>query len=220
MRNSAIKKILSILIAVLPSTALRRLCYNSLLGYRIDKQSKVEAFCFINVSSLEIGPFTTVEKFNVFSGPMSLSIGERSSIGSSNQIRCGTWTSDGQHSSDNYRRRMRVGNHCRVSPGHFFDANGEIVIGNNTWITGRGSQFWTHGASKPDATVSIGANSYVGSACRFAPGSGVADHCVVSLGSVVTKTLATPYRLVGGVPAREIKDIREDIESKRLHWSF
>lgn len=96
------------------------------------------------------------------------------------------------------------------------------MIGDRCWIAGRGSQFWTHGASTPRTTVHIGADCFVGSACRFAPGAAVAEHCVVSLGSVVTRRFTTPYRLLGGVPARELRDIAEDIAAGRLfagRWS-
>ncbi|RMD70426.1 MAG: hypothetical protein D6819_04325, partial [Gammaproteobacteria bacterium] len=69
-----------------------------------------------------------------------------------------------------------------------------------------GSQFWTHGGGKAEHDIDIGAQCYIASAVRFAPGSGVGDRCVVALGAVVTKRFEASGVMLGGVPARVIKE--------------
>ncbi|MCW8088268.1 hypothetical protein OF850_22010 [Roseococcus sp. MDT2-1-1] len=218
MTSSHFRRLAALLITLLPTNGLRRAAYRWALGYEIHPTARVDALSFISVARLVLGPGAHLERFNLFSGPLSLTVGARSSIASSNQIRCGIWTGAAAPSDHGarYQQRMVVGDGCRISPGHFFDANGEILIGDRCWIAGRGSQFWTHGASTPRSTVHIGADCFIGSACRFAPGAAIADNTVVSLGSVVTRSFSTPYRLLGGVPAKELRDIEDDIRSKRL----
>ena len=97
-----------------------------------------------------------------------------------------------------------------ITSGHFIDAVGGFLLGAGSWIAGRGSQFWTHGADASDRHVSIGARCYIGSAVRFAPGASIADQSVVAIGSVVTKKFTDRRVLVAGVPASVV---REDYES-------
>jgi len=54
--------------------------------------------------------------------------------------------------------------------------------------------------------VLIGENCYLGSAVRFAPGSSVGNSVLVAMGSVVASALPVDMALVGGVPARVLKE--------------
>lgn len=99
---------------------------------------------------------------------------------------------------------MKIGVNVRIGNDHLFDCWSNITIGDNTWIAGRGSQFWTHGTSKSvkDRSIVIGSDAYIGSGSLFAPGSGVADGCLVLLGSVVTTRFESQNCKIGGNPAR------------------
>ena len=68
-----------------------------------------------------------------------------------------------------------------------------------------GSQFWTHGAGVVDRNIQIGRDCYLGSAIRFALGSGVGDNVIVAMGSVVTKKFEESMVMIGGVPATVLK---------------
>jgi acetyltransferase-like isoleucine patch superfamily enzyme/glycosyltransferase involved in cell wall biosynthesis len=57
--------------------------------------------------------------------------------------------------------------------------------------------------------VTIGNNVWIGRSCTILPGVSIGDHAVVATGSVVTKSVP-PRTLVGGVPARAIKDLVVD----------
>ncbi len=87
---------------------------------------------------------------------------------------------------------------------HYFDIAGSMTIGSRTWIAGRGSQFWTHGAGVA-GNISIGKGCYIASAVRFSPGSAVSDNTIVAMGAVVTKEFDQPNIMIAGVPANIIK---------------
>ena len=93
-----------------------------------------------------------------------------------------------------------------ITSNHYFDVAGTFVLGNNSWIAGIGSQFWTHGAGVQERNITIGERCYLGSAVRFAPGSSVGDNCIVGLGSVVTKEFNSNNAVIAGHPAKIIRE--------------
>lgn len=100
--------------------------------------------------------------------------------------------------------RFVIGSDSRIISNHYFDCWNEVQIGNRSWIAGRGSQFWTHGAPShvKDRTIVIGDDVYVGSGCLFGPGSGLGNGCLAAMGCVVSKRFDEPDTVVGGNPAR------------------
>lgn len=92
------------------------------------------------------------------------------------------------------QERIEIGKNCRIAPytlildsdfhdvkEHFQNVKGEaIIIEDNVWITSR-------------ATILKGVT--------------IGEGAVVAAGAVVTKDVA-PYTLVGGVPAKKIRDIK------------
>jgi len=102
-----------------------------------------------------------------------------------------------------------------IADAHFFDIAEKLCLGKGSWVAGRDSQFWTHGAGARDRNIEIGEHCYIGSAARFAPGSELGDNILVAMGSVVTGKLNTSNAMIGGVPARLIKE-NHDWCSKQL----
>jgi acetyltransferase-like isoleucine patch superfamily enzyme len=92
-------------------------------------------------------------------------------------------------------------------------------LGRESWIAGCGSQFWTHGISVMDRDIVIGEECYIASAVRFAPGSGIGNKVIVSMGSVVAKKIADDNIIVAGVPAQKIRDRDpEDVYKFGRYW--
>lgn len=58
------------------------------------------------------------------------------------------------------------------------------------------------------AKVTIGNNVWIGANATVLPGVTIGNHCVVAAGAVVTKDVP-PYSLVGGVPAKILKKLKE-----------
>lgn len=58
------------------------------------------------------------------------------------------------------------------------------------------------------AKVTIGNDVWIGANATVLPGVTIGNHCVVAAGAVVTKDVP-PYSLVGGVPAKILKKLKE-----------
>lgn len=109
-----------------------------------------------------------------------------------------------------------------MTPGMFGSEPWLIEIGNNVHIVS-GCNFVTHDGgvlilrdrtptleiTKP---IKIGNNVYIGLNCTILPGVVIGDNVVIAAGSVVTKDIPGGT-VVGGVPARKIKTLKE-YESK------
>ena len=94
-----------------------------------------------------------------------------------------------------------------------------IKIGDNTWIAGKNSQFWTHGSihtknENKDLSINIGNNVYVGSSCCFAPGIVINSINLIGLGSVVTNSFPQSETIIAGNPAVVVKQAID----WRLNW--
>jgi acetyltransferase-like isoleucine patch superfamily enzyme len=196
---------MAVFVSTLPSNSLRCTIYRRLFGYKI-VGTKVGLFTVIAVDEANLSN-CTIGRFNKFVGPMRLQISDGAEIESHNVIECGEWAADASHHAQ-YAKTMQIGKNARITSYHFFDVAGCIVLGDGSWIAGRGSQFWTHGVGVVDRDIQIGKKSYVGSAVRFAPGSGVGDNVIVGLGSVVTKMILTSNALISGIPAMVVKEGR------------
>lgn len=92
-----------------------------------------------------------------------------------------------------------------------FDA--KIVIGSGTWIARNvGIITSNHDITnlerhQPGKDVVIGKNCWIGMNSVILPGVELGDHTVVGAGSVVTKSFDEGYCVIGGNPARKIRDI-------------
>jgi serine acetyltransferase len=100
-----------------------------------------------------------------------------------------------------------AGKGVTISRGNRFCGPFTITIGDGAWIAGCDSQFWTHGASAMDRDVAIGHGCYLGAAVRMAPGSAIADRCVLGIASIVASRLDQADTVLGGFPARRLREI-------------
>lgn len=71
-----------------------------------------------------------------------------------------------------------------------------------------------HPASK--GNVKIGNDVWIGSDVKIMSGVTIADGCVISANAVVTKDVPKPYTIVGGVPAKLIKQRFSETITARL----
>jgi len=202
-------------ISMLPTSALRRLAYERVLGYDL-AHTAIGFGPLIAVDTARIID-SSIGRFNRFVGPMDVDIGSGSRIGNHNVFSCGQWTvSTRQVSGHSYGRTLLIGANVLITDAHFFDVAGTLAIGDGTWIAGCASQFWTHGAGATDRDIRIGKACYVASAVRFAPGASVGDRVIVALGSVVVSKIEDACVMVAGVPAKVVRtsyDWRRDVHS-------
>ena len=105
----------------------------------------------------------------------------------------------------------RIGIHCTViGPvtigSHVNLAQGIVVTALNHNFEDVAKRIDEQGVSTK--RVVIGDDVWIGANAVILPGVTIGNHCVVAAGAVVTKDVAD-NSIVGGVPAREIKRIKE-----------
>ena len=223
MQTHKIRLLLAYLIALTPTNQIRVFLYRHIFGYYID-QCKIGWSTVIVVDSAK---FTKCQigRNNKFVGPIKVIIKNDSIIGNNNIFNCGWWVRDEQFKKANYARSLEIGKNTLISNNHYFDVVGSFILADASWIAGRGSQFWTHGAGVVERNIYIGKHSYIGSAVRFAPGSSIGNNTLVGLGSVLTKEFNDENVIIAGQPATVLKknydwktkeNIEAEIKSKTL----
>lgn len=211
------------LTALLPSP-IAKVCFRVVFGYKIGKRVKV-GFSIVDAREVEIGDDVSIGHFNVFTGIKKLSIGEHSRIGVLNVFRGGEEIEIGRYCDilrlneinsipepdvvNETDPRCIIGDGCMIGASHKIDFTDRVEFGKCVILGGRNSSIWTHNRQRT-APVVVGERTYLGSEIRVAPGAAIAPKCIVGLGSVITGKFSNEYRLVGGVPAKEIKELDEE----------
>lgn len=201
MRMQKLRWLCAALVSILPFDWMRCAGYRLFPGYIIRSGARVGLLAIIAVDRFELGQGATIGRRTRFLGPMAVTIGPRTFIGRWNEFDCPETAAIREKSHMGYARCITFGADCLVHEHHYFDIYGSITVGNGTWIAGRGSQFWTHGASVKDRDIHIGERCYLGSAIRVTPGLSLGNDIVVAMGSVLTGSLDASMAVVGGVPA-------------------
>lgn len=114
---------------------------------------------------------------------------------------------------------IRIGKYCTIGDSAFLDGRSGLTIGDSVNF-GSHVTIYTrqHDVDAADfaevgAPVVIGDRAWVSSHSIVLPGVTIGEGAVVAAGSVVTKDVA-PYTLVGGNPARYIRDRSRDLTYK------
>jgi acetyltransferase-like isoleucine patch superfamily enzyme len=205
VKDARARRLLATFVAHAPTNTLRCLLYRLLMGYRLGAGVRLGWGSVIAVDRFSAGVGVTVRRGNRFVGPISIELGDHTFVGRRNRIECGDAAADAAAAHMGYSRHFVTGEHSLINEGHLFDVLGTISIGRGTWIAGFDSQFLTHGAGTMNRDIVLGDECFVGSAVRFAPGSGVGRRVIVGMAAVVTKLLPDDEVVVGGFPARVLK---------------
>jgi acetyltransferase-like isoleucine patch superfamily enzyme len=210
-------------IAIFP-TVLKKPFYRLCFGYRIGKRVKIGC-TIIDARKCSIADDVTIGHLNVFTQIESLSIDDHVRIGHLNVIRGGDEVQLGRYAEiirlneinsipepdvvNKTDPRFLLGAGSIVTTGHKIDFTDRVEIGKRTIIGGRNSSIWTHNRQRTEP-ITIGSFAYVGSEIRMAPGSKIPSRSIVGMGAVVTSALENENTLIGGVPAKPIKDLSSD----------
>lgn len=182
------------IIKYIPISPLKIFILKKLFNYSIGKNVKIGK-SIINCEKVTIGNDVYIADRNVFSCK-EINIGNNTKIHSGN-VFLGVSS-------------FSIGNDSRIINNHFFDLWNNIQVGNNTWIAGKNSQFWTHGSihtklKDKDLSIIIKDNVYVGSASCFAPGVKIEAINLIGLGSVVSGSFVENQTIIAGNPAVVVK---------------
>lgn len=209
------------LVALLPS-AIKVVIYRHIFGYDIGRGVKVGLSAFVGVRRCRIEDGVRIGHLNLFYRVDDLSIDEQVKVGFLNifrggRIRLGAYASifrmnfinsilepDNDGIADPV---LDVGAATVITSGHRIDFTDRITIGASTVIGGRGSALWTHSRQRTRPIV-IGTHCYLGSGVQVAPGTELADFCVVSLGAVLMGRFKESRVLILGNPARVERQLR------------
>jgi acetyltransferase-like isoleucine patch superfamily enzyme len=182
------------IIKFIPISAFKVFLLRKMFGYSIGKNVKIGK-SIINCNKVTIGNNVYIADKNVINCN-ELTIGFNTSIHSGNIIQ----------GSANFS----IGNNSRIINNHYFDLWNNIKLGNNTWIAGKNSQFWTHGSihtknNEKDLSIKINDHVYIGSSSLFAPGAVIESINLVGLGSVVSGVFNESHTIIAGNLAKVVK---------------
>lgn len=116
--------------------------------------------------------------------------------------------------------RLTIGKDCWFNLGCFFNLGANIYIGDRVsvghqvMILTDSHRISTQERRSGELTalpVSIGDGAWLGARCLLLPGVTIGEGAVIAAGAVVTKNVA-PHTLVGGAPARLLRDLPVDSE--------
>jgi acetyltransferase-like isoleucine patch superfamily enzyme len=220
---SKIRLIILALIAFFPSW-LKRPCYRLFFGYKIGKNVKI-GLTLLDAKDCTIDDDVTIGHLNVFIGVKKLSIGDHAKIGHLNIFRGGDEIKLGRYTEiirlneinaipnpiavNEVDSRFLLGDGSVIAASHKIDFTDRVEFGKCVILGGRNSSLWTHNRQMTKPII-IGDYSYIGSEIRMVPGSEIPAKCIVGIGSVITKKLEGEYNLIGGMPAKIIRELDED----------
>lgn len=203
------KKLIHILIGVLPFSFLRILLFNFLgnnisytskLGWGIygvskliiGKNCKVGSFNFFLVEEINLKNRVHIKSLNIFKGYFNLVLEDESGISKNNKF------ISSYVAKSNNDVILKLGSFSFIVSNNFFDLTRSITFGKNTILAGLNSQFWTHGyyhgntgkdRIRIDGEIIIGNNVYIGSRSIFNPGVKIGDAIHIGSGSVISKSI-------------------------------
>jgi maltose O-acetyltransferase len=115
----------------------------------------------------------------------------------------------------NSSSKINIGDNCYIGPFAYWDALGDIKVGNNV-IIGPKSIIWTYNHNFDSDTlipydeiellksVTIEDNVWIGIDVKIIPGVTIGEGAIIAMGSVVVNNIP-PLAIVGGNPAKILK---------------
>ena len=210
-------------LAIFPSF-LKRPLYRLFFGYKIGKRVRI-GLSVIDARECTIEDDVQIGHLNVITRVEKLTIRDHVRMGHLNIIRGGTLVSLGRYAEIIRMNEINsipdpdvvneidpvfiLGDGSIVTTGHKIDFTDRVEIGRRVILGGRNSSLWTHNRQRT-LPITIGAHAYIGSEIRMAPGSAIPPRSIVGIGSVITAPLAEEGKLIGGVPAKTIKDLSSE----------
>lgn len=178
---------------------------------------------YLDIKKIVLKDHACIGSFNYFKGLSKVTLMEYARIGG-----WGNWftaSAEDRRGNDGHGCLV-IGRGSAMTNRHYFDIQDALIIGEQTFIAGFGSVFYTHGVSPSlgnfNRPIVIGDHGYLGSHCLFLPGARTGPYTFVGAGSVVTKDFSgVSHVLLAGNPAAPRK--KYDVNAKYFtedHTSF
>jgi serine acetyltransferase len=195
---------------------IRRAILNKLFGYNIHKEARIGlAWVFPKELVMEKG--SRIDHFTVAINLDRIVLNAKASIGRGNWITGYSTRGETLHFKHQVDRKAEliVGNSSSITKNHHIDCTNSIIIGQFATIAGYNSQFLTHSINlkegrQDSAPIIIGNYTLVGTNVVILGGSVLPDYSVLGAKSLLNKKFINDWKVYGGVPAKELKEIPKD----------
>lgn len=212
MKN--IRRTLTFLIALLPSSRFKNLVLN-FLKHNVHATAKFGSNIIVGECKITIGRESLVRPFNIFRN-MDLRMGNDAIIGSWN------WFSAAPSLKKHplFEGEMSIGNSVAINSRNYFDCSGGITFGAFSDLAGVRSTFITHFIDtninkQMCKSIQIGERTMLSSNIKVTPGAVVGDRSIVAMGTVLIAEVYPSGSLIAGVPGK-VKGSREGLWFDRL----
>jgi acetyltransferase-like isoleucine patch superfamily enzyme len=206
---------LKIITVLLPWT-FKRMMLIHFFKYEIHPSAKI-GLSWIYPKKLIMEANSKIGSFNVAVHLDLVAIGRYSSIARGNWITGFSSGTDSKHFVHQKERKSNliIGKYSAITKNHHLDCTNVIQIGNFVTVAGYASQLLTHSINielniQDSHPISIGDYCFVGTASTILGGAILPSYSVLGANSLLIKPFSTPYRLYGGNPAKEIKELSKD----------
>lgn len=206
------------IITILLPWSLKRFVLIQCFKYEIHPSSRI-GFSWIYPKKLIMNSNSTIGHFNVAVHLDLITVGQHSSIGRSNWITGFPTNTVSKHFLHQHDRKSHliIGQHSAITKNHHIDCTNVIQIGNFVTIAGYSSQLLTHSINielniQDSHSIIIGDYCFVGTASTILGGASLPNCCVLGANSLLNKNFIIPYRLYGGNPAKEIKELGKEFK--------
>ncbi|KAF2328700.1 acyltransferase [Flavobacterium ginsenosidimutans] len=204
------------ILTVLSPWPLKRFMLVQFFKYEIDRSSRI-GFSWIFPKKLIMDSNAYIGNFNVAVHLDLLKIGKHSSIARGNWITGFPTNTDSKHFSHQKDRQSNliIGEHSAITKNHHIDCTNIIQVGNFVTVAGYSSQLLTHSINielniQDSNPITIGDYCFVGTASTILGGAALPAYSVLGANALLNKNFTTPYRLYGGNPAKEIKELPKE----------
>jgi acetyltransferase-like isoleucine patch superfamily enzyme len=194
---------------------LKRPLLNRFFGYQLAKSARI-GLAWVFPENLIMKEHAQISHFCVAIHLRTITLSEDSRIGRNNWI-TGYPAGSKKHFTHITHRApdLELGVGSAITKNHHIDCTEKITIGDYTIIAGYQSQLLTHSInielSRQDAApISIGDYCFVGTNSVILGGARLPSYSVLGAKSLLNQAFEEPYRLIAGVPAKEIKSLDPD----------
>ena len=216
---------LAMLLSLLLPWRLRRSFLERQFGYSLHPTSHI-GFAWIFPKHLVLEEHARIGHLTVCKGADLLHLHAHAIIGQLNWI-TGFPSGHPRHFAQQPERRpeLILERHAGISSRHFIDCTARIRIGAFATVAGFRSQLLTHSidlaANRQAATpIEIGEYCFVGTETVVLGGATLPPYSVLAAKSLLNKKWDLRFQLYGGVPAKPLKQLPEDMGYFRRQEGF